>query len=343
MMRRKVDPGAPAISCLLPVRDAEATLGTALRSIARQTETDFECLVLDDGSRDASRELAAAHAARDPRFRVLPLPRNGLIDALNVGLEASRGRLVARMDADDWMHAHRFAEQRAALAAHSEWAGVGTHVRMFPRRALGPGMRAYEAWLNSQLSPDDVRRDAFVECPLAHPTWLLRRAAIPAGGYRDAGWPEDYDLFLRMALSGAPLGVVPRRLLGWRRRAASLSCADARYGDDAFRACKAAFLARGPLAAAREYVLWGYGGTGRALCRALRAHDRRPSHVVELHPGRLGNRIHGAPVVAPERLPEIAPRHPIVVSVAGAGPRRQIRAALDGMGFRESRDFVVAA
>lgn len=331
------------MSCLLPVRDAEGTLGAALRSVTRQSDPDFECLVLDDGSRDDSREVATAAATRDPRIRVLKLPRRGLVATLNTGLEAARGRLVARMDADDLMHSHRLACQRATLDEHPDWAGAGTHVRLFPRLNLGTGMRAYEAWLNSLHTPDDVLRDAFVECPLAHPTWLFRREAIPAGGYRDEPWAEDYDLFLRLAQAGATLGVVPRRLLAWRQSPDRLSRTDPRYRAEAFIACKAAFLAKGFLAAAPEFVLWGYGGTGRALSHALRGHGRRPSHVIELSPGRIGNRIHGAPVVAPDRLREVVAGRPIVVSVAGAAPRAQIRTALAGMGFRERRDFVVAA
>lgn len=333
----------PAISCLLPVRDADQTLGVALRSIARQSDPDFECLVLDDGSLDDSRAVAGAAAARDPRIRVLHLPRRGIVATLNAGLEVARGRLIARMDADDVMHSMRFACQRAALERHPDWAGVGTHVRLFPRHAVGAGMRAYESWLNSLRSPDDVLRDAFVECPLAHPTWLLRSDAIPAEGYRDENWPEDYDLFLRLVQAGAVLGVVPQRLLSWRQGPGRLSRADSRYGAEAFTECKAEFLAAGPLAHSREFVLWGYGGTGRALCRALRARDRRPSYVVELHPGRLGNRIHGAPVVPPDRLCEIVNGRPIVVSVAGARPRAEIRSDLSRMGFRERLDFIVAA
>ena len=89
-------------------------------------------------------------------------------------------------------------------------------------------------------------------------------------------------------------------------------------------------------------MLWGYGGTGRQLQRSLRRHGKRPSAIVEVHPGRVGNRIQGAPVIAPTALKE-RPREPLVVSVAGASARAQIRAALAAMGFRESLDYVCAA
>ena len=333
---------APAISILLPVRDAAATLPAALRSVARQSERSWECVVVDDGSRDGSAAVARCFAAADPRFRLLARPRAGIVEALNAGLAACRGALVARMDGDDLMHRERLARQRAALEAEPGLAAVGCHVRLFPRAACGPGMRAYEAWLASLRSADDVARDAFVECPLAHPSWLVRREAFAALPYRACAWPEDYDWLLRARAAGLALGVVPRRLLSWRMGEGRLSRRDPRYGLDRFTACKAHHLAHGLLADAERFVLWGYGHTGRALRAALAREGRRPSHVVELHPGRLGNRIHGAPVIPPGALAGL-PDRPVVVSVAGAGPRGEIRARLAALGRREGREFVCAA
>ena len=201
-------------------------------------------------------------------------------------------------------------------------------MRLFPRGALGPGMRAYERWLASVRSPADVRREAFVECPLAHPTLVLRSEVLRAHAYRDLGWPEDYDLVLRLLAAGHELGVVPRRLLAWRHTPDRLSQRSAVYAPDRFTACKAHHLASGLLARERRYWLWGYGGTGRALAKALRAHDRHPDAIVELHPRRIGQRIQGAPVIAPAELG--APGAlPLVVSVAGADARGLIRAELD--------------
>jgi glycosyltransferase involved in cell wall biosynthesis len=333
----------PRVSVVLPVRDARTSLPSALRSIARQTLVEFECLVVDDGSRDGSRSVAEGFARSDPRFRVIAAERSGLVAALNQGLAAARTDWIARMDADDVMARERLAQQLHYLESHPEVSAVGCHVRLFPRRALGEGMRSYEAWLRGITSPREVRCEAFVECPVPHPTLFVRRDALPPEGYRDLGWPEDYDLVLRMLATGHEVGILPRRLLAWRHGRDRLSQRDPRYRPAAFTACKAAFLATGLLSGAATYVLWGYGGTGRALRKALARHDRHPSHVVELHPGRLGNRIHGAPVIGPDQLPDVVPRQPVVVSVAGAGPRSRIRSALGRMGFRELDDFVCAA
>ncbi len=286
--------------------------------------------------------MARSFADRDRRFVIVTQPHGGLVPALCTGLARCRGAYVARMDADDLMHRERLAAQHDALERQPGLAAVGCRVRVFPRRDLAAGRRAYERWLNVIDSPLALRREALVECPIAHPALMIRREILCRHGYRDCGWPEDYDLVLRLLAAGREIGIVPRRLLAWRNRPERLSRVGAPYAIERFTACKAHFLARGFLARSPRYVLWGYGATGRELRRALLAHGKEPSHIIEVHPGRLGMRIHGAPVIAPEGLRSVETR-PIVASVAGAPARNEIRAALEAMGLRELRDFVCAA
>lgn len=332
----------PVISVLMPAFNAEATIAATLRSIQRQTETRWECVVVDDGSSDGTLAQVRQVAREDPRCVVIATPHRGLVAALNTGLRHCRGEFVARMDADDLMHHDRLNAQTRMLVADPTLAAVGCHVRIFPRCNVGLGLRAYEDWLNSIDSADHVRRDAYIECPIAHPTLVMRRAVAHAFRYRDCGWPEDYDLILRLLTSGHRVGVVPRRLLSWRQSRKRLSLTDARYRIERFTLCKAAFLSSHFLSATETYALWGYGATGRALRRALLTHGKRPSHVIEVHPGRLGQTIHGAPVITPDELPQTAPC-PVIVSVAGETARRQIRDRMRQFGFSEHRNFVCAA
>jgi glycosyltransferase involved in cell wall biosynthesis len=333
---------SPAVSVLLPAYNAAATLGPALRSVERQSEPDWECLIVDDGSTDDTAIVARAFAARDARFRLLQVAHGGIVAALNAGLEACRGQLVARFDADDLLQRRRFEKQREALSLHREWAGVGCHVRLFPRGTMTEGLRNYERWLRSIRNAEDVRREAFVECPIVHPTLMLRREILEQARYGDCAWPEDYDLVLRLLEAGKNLGMVPERLLHWRDGTGRLSRTQARYSIAAFVACKAEYLARGFLSTAARYVLWGYGDTGKALALALAQRGKHPAAIVELHPGRLGQLIRGVRVIPPETLPSL-PRLPLLVSVAGLTPRSEIRAALGQMGFVEGRDFVCCA
>lgn len=339
-----MDGASPTVSVLLPVRDAAGTLGAAVRSVLRQSERRLECLIVDDGSTDGSGELAAALGRDDPRVRVLHTPARGIVHALNAGLELARAPLVARMDADDVMRRERLARQRAALD-DATLAGVGCHVRLFPRRDLSDGMLRYERWLASVRDAEDVAREAFVEMPLVHPTLTLRTDVLRRHRYRDTGGPEDYDLLLRLLASGARLGVVPARLHAWREGPGRMQRRDPRYALERFTEAKAAALADGLLAHRDTYVLWGYGDTGRALCRALEDHGRRPSHIVELHPGRLGQRIAGAPVIPPDGLADVlaAGAGPVLASVAGPDARGKLRAALDVLGLVEGAGYVVTA
>ncbi len=296
-------PASPLASIVLPARNAASTLAECLDSIAAQSEPRFECIVVDDGSSDSTASQAAAFARRDARFRLVTTPHAGVAAATSRGVAESGAPILLRMDADDRMHPERLAAQLAAFAGDARLDGVGTHVRYFPRDALGPGIRTYEAWLNGIASPRDVQEAAFVECPLANPTLAWRRERWPREPDRSGlDWPEDYDLVLRALQRGHRLGVVPRVLHEWRRSPRGLTQTDPAYGDERFIACKAHYLASGFLARHSRYALWGYGRTGRLLAKHLRDHDRTPQTIVELHPGRIGQTIQDARVVAPADL-----------------------------------------
>lgn len=335
-------PPMATVTVVLPAFNAEPTLGAALESLRRQSLPDWECLLIDDGSSDGTWDVAESAARRDPRVTPVRRPRQGLVATLAEAIGMASTRYIARMDADDLMRRDRLARQVAALDADPGLALVGCHVRGFPRPALSPRRREYESWLNSLATESAIRRDALVECPLAHPTWMARASLFHSVPYRDMAWAEDYDLLLRALAAGHRIGVVPARLHAWRDGPGRLSRADPRYGPARFTACKADHLARGFLAASPRYILWGYGDTGRVLRRALLAHGKEPAAIVEVKAGRIGQSIHGAPVVAIDDLRRL-PRLPVVVSVARAGPRGEVRAALAAMGFVEERDFVCAA
>ena len=106
-----------------------------------------------------------------------------------------------------------------------------------------------------------------------------------------------------MLLDDRKIGTVPERLLCWRNGANRKSMTDPSCSVEQFTRCKAHFLSEKFLATSEEYILWGYGRTGKSLARALLQFGHRPSHIVEIHPGRVGNKIMGALVVPPDALP----------------------------------------
>jgi glycosyltransferase involved in cell wall biosynthesis len=334
---------APRISIMLPCRDAEDTLAAALESISGQTFEDFEIVAVDDGSLDGTWSLLQELAWRERRLRPLRRPRLGLVPALEAAQVYARGALLARMDADDLAEPERLALQVARLDACPDVAACGTHVRYFPREALGEGALRYERWLNGLDSPASVERQIFVECPLAHPTLMVRRAALLAvDGYRDMGWPEDYDLLLRLWASGRKLAVVPQVLLRWRESATRASRADARYAPAAFRRCKVHYLQRTLAAGRAGIVVWGAGPVGKAFARELLAQGLRLRAFVDLDPRKIGQEIHGVQVVAPDAIDRF--RGALAVAAVGSpGARHDIRAALDAAGWQEMVDYCAVA
>jgi glycosyltransferase involved in cell wall biosynthesis len=330
------------ISILLPVWNAEATLSACLRSVIRQRGIDWECILVDDGSTDRSLEIARDYADRDPRIHLHSRPHAGLVPTLGAGIALCRAPIIARMDADDWMHRDRLRLQARTLEEHPELEAVGCFARSFPRRELRAGRRRYEDWLHSLKDPETIWRERFIECPIAHPTLAIRRPRLLELGYRDRHWPEDYDLLLRLLRKGPCVGIVPRRLLGWREGPKRLSRVDPRYAIDRFTACRAWHLHRDFLAAASHYILWGHGRTGRRLRRELATLGHLPAAIVDVHPRRIGNEIGGVRVIPPSELID-QPPHPLVVSVAGLSPRNEIRTALATLAYREGIEFVCAA
>lgn len=332
----------PAVSVVLPFRDAGDTIEEALASIQAQTLDDFELLAIDDGSCDDGPRRVAGLAQQDDRIRILKMTGRGLADALNLGLRLARAPLVARMDADDRADPRRLAIQCQHLQMHPADHLVASQVRLFPEERVRGGYRAYVDWQNRCLSPQDIAEEIYVEAPFAHPSVVFRRHTVLAlGGYRAGNFPEDYDLWLRMVHAGYRMAKVPDVLLHWREHPGRLSRSDARYSRDAFDALRASYLARDPrLRCCRELVVWGAGRRSRRRARLLLGKGFRVSAWVDVDTRKIGKTTDGAPVVPVEWLR--SEPHPFVLCyVNSRGARGLIGKTLLEMGYRRGRDYLM--
>jgi glycosyltransferase involved in cell wall biosynthesis len=330
----------PPLAVVLPFRNAAATLREAIGSLRAQTFARFECQLIDNGSTDTSIAIARATAARDPRFRVTCFD-GSFVGALNRGVASSRAPLIARMDADDRAHPQRFALQMEALSADPALTLVGCLVRCFGDRPLPGGMRRYEAWLNALCEPDEIRNALFVESPLAHPSVVFRRAAFDsAGGYRDDGGPEDYDLWMRMLLAGGRARKVPRVLLEWRDSPGRLTRSDPRYAKARFFATKLrhlpAVVDRG-----RPLQIWGSGATARRWARELRADGYHIRRFVDWIEKRHGSTVQGIPI---EPIAHLRAEDGFLLAAVGvAGARDIIVRHLTARGMRAGEHYLAVA
>jgi glycosyltransferase involved in cell wall biosynthesis len=234
---------APAVSVLLPVYNGGVFLEPALESIRAQTFTDFECLVLDDGSTDGSGDVAQRIANRDVRFRVIRRENRGLVATLNELLGEARGELIARMDADDVALPDRFARQVEFMAANPQVVCLGGGQILMDER--GRPIAPIEPPVDDRAIQESALRGHGSIC---HPTAMIRASALQAlGGYRPAFYPaEDLDLWLRLGELGE-LANLAEPVIFYRVHSGSISGAAAggRQREAGRRACADAWQRRG--------------------------------------------------------------------------------------------------
>jgi glycosyltransferase involved in cell wall biosynthesis len=329
----------PKLSVLVPVRNAASTLDEALRSVARQTFEDWEAILVDDGSTDDTPALLQQWTKRDSRFRLFSRDRHAGIEmALNLALEYARGEISARMDADDIADPRRFEWQFERLS-EGDVDVVGCRVRYFPEEAVQDGARRYEAWLNSLITPEEHERDLFVECPLAHPTLMMRTETLRRlVGYRVNRWPEDYDLLLRLALAGGRMAKVPDVLLHWREGELRSSRTQPQYALERFPRLRAHYLVQRELQE-RPALIFGAGRVGKAHAKAILEAGGKIAAFVDLDPRKIGQRPYGIPVLAQSEAVSLRGGPYGLGALAQPGQREELRKALYTAGWREPQDF----
>jgi glycosyltransferase involved in cell wall biosynthesis len=206
----------PAITVLIPARNAEATLAETLESLVAQTLRDFDVLLVDDASTDGTRAIAERYAQR-LALRVLTLPDNtGVAGALNQGLAQIGSPYVARIDADDLALPTRLAQQHAYLQEHPDIDVCSTAVELF-YPAGGPPSQ-----ILAKPADDAAIKTALVQyCALSHPACLVRRKFFDTVGQFDTlmDYAEDYDLWCRGALLGKRYANLPEPLTRYRQHA----------------------------------------------------------------------------------------------------------------------------
>jgi glycosyltransferase involved in cell wall biosynthesis len=199
----------------MSMQDSAATLVPAIRSIQRQALTDWELILLDDGSRDNSSEIAMSF--QEPRLRlVCDQRRLGLAARLNQGVELARGRYIARMDADDVCFPERLARQAALLEQDPALDLVGCRALVFSgSRALGI--------MDVGSDHAAITARPFDLYPLPHPTWFGRAAWFRANSYDERMTKaQDQELLLRTHRRSR-FGATRDVLLGYRQDRLSLA------------------------------------------------------------------------------------------------------------------------
>ena len=229
----------PKISIIVPAYNAERFLAATLSSILAQTVSNWELLIVDDGSQDSTQAIAKEYAARDSRIRALTQPNAGVSAARNFGYaQTSVGtEFVCFLDADDVWEPTALEILQTALHAHPEAPAVYGLARYIDKdgEALEPGVcedhQIYRWGLENgrvilwpEDRPTDFTVEAVMERVMTSGTVLLRRRTLELSGLYDTSlcmW-EDWDLWLRVSRLGG-LFFVNQLVLGYRRHEGNVS------------------------------------------------------------------------------------------------------------------------
>ena len=209
----------PKISVLMPVYNAERFLAEAVESILKQTFTEFEFIIIDDGSTDNSINILKNYSSLDPRIKLITRENRGLIKTLNEGVDLARAKYIARMDADDISLPLRFEKQIEFLDEHPEHIAVGTLAELIDIDGdlIGSfgGLKTHEEIDGAHIKG--------IGGAIVHPSAMIRRTAmVKVGGYLECYQnAEDLDLWLRLAEHGK-LANIPSRLLLYRQHMDSI-------------------------------------------------------------------------------------------------------------------------
>ncbi|TAU54259.1 glycosyltransferase [Rhizobium leguminosarum] len=235
---------APLVTVVIPAYNAEKTLAETLRSVSSQSYDKLEILVVDDGSRDSTFELASDYGLTDRRVRVLHQENGGVAGARNRGIQEARGPYIAPVDADDTWHPSKIELQLQALRKFADGQGVAYNwYAAIDENGIIFGHSRPVMHQGNIFEP--LLRENFIgngSTPLMPRAEILRCGGYDAG-LRDNGAEGCEDLKLYLALAETlPFALVPDFLTGYRFTKGNMS-------SNAYRMLKSHALVMAPIIA----------------------------------------------------------------------------------------------
>lgn len=200
----------PLISVIMPVYNAEKYLFEALESIRMQTLSNYECIVINDGSKDKSLEIINQFILKDKRFILINQKNMGVGKALNAGIAIAKGKYTARMDSDDISHPTRFKKQFDFLENYSEKNIIlGTNYYIIDEK--NNKIKKSHRFFSEVINKSNL---LLARVPVAHPTIMARTELFTKYNYSDTK-AEDLELWIRL-IDHVKFVNLKERLLNYR-------------------------------------------------------------------------------------------------------------------------------
>lgn len=330
------------VSVILPFFNAEQTINRAIKSIAEQSYSNFECILINNNSTDRSASIATEWAEKDNRFIVITEKKQGVVFASNKGFKIAKGKYVARMDADDIAFSTRLQSQIDFLENHSDYGAVAGLVEYVPHSEYTDGFKRYVNWSNSIITYEDILKKQFIEMPLINPTAMWRKeVANRIGMYRNGDFPEDYEMWLRWLSKGIKIAKIPEIVLKWYDSEKRLTRTNPIYSNESFFKIKTQYLSNwlkenNPFHP--NVVVWGASKNSRKRAKPLFDNGIDITYYIDIKLRTNLDRevIHYKNIPSPNEIF-------ILVYMKQEDARNEIQSFLKTRGFIEGKNYLLVS
>ena len=314
----------PLISILTPFKNSAIYLTECLESISNQTYKNWELVIVDDTSTDASYDIVAAYANNDQRIKLFKNDGHGIIDALKLGFANSKGDYITRMDSDDIMAPNKLAVLLRALEVNGrQHIAVGL-VNYFREDGINDGYKRYEQWLNKLTLKGNNYSEIYKECVIPSPCWMIHKDdLIACNAFNPNRYPEDYDLafrFYKFNIKCIPCDSV---LHHWRDYETRSSRTDEHYAQNYFLDIKLHYFLELEYDKNRILTVWGAGFKGKYIAKMLKKRKVQFIWICN-NPKKIGKHIYGIELHNFKHLSELE-NPQCIVTVANETSQERIR------------------
>ncbi len=325
----------------MPVKNAGEYLIPCIESILNQDIAQWELIAIDDHSSDDSLTILNQYAGIDHRISVNSLGQeHGIIAALRMAYQCSKGYMITRMDADDMMSKSKLRLMSAALRDKGYGHVAIGAVAYFGVDGIGDGYRRYSEWLNNLTRSASNFDEVYKECVIPSPCWMMYRDDVDAiGGFDHDTYPEDYDLCFRMRGHGIKIAAVQEVVHHWRDHSMRTSRIDEHYKDNRFLELKCQYFKQQDWNVKRPLALWGAGKKGKRIAQMFNLHNMSYTWHTD-NERKIGKEIYGHILQSDTSILAIADVQ-VIVAVSNPKEQQKIIAMLEFQGKRIGRDYYV--
>lgn len=327
------------ISILTPFKNTSAFLEDCINSILNQSYTNWELIIIDDGSTDESYKIVKKFADNDIRIILLKNTGNGIIDALQLAFKHSKGHFITRMDSDDIMLPNKLEVLRNNLSTYGEKHIAIGLVSYFSDYGVGEGYKSYETWLNNLTKTGTNYSEIYKECIIPSPCWMIRRNDfIACDGFNPKIYPEDYDLTFRFYKNNIKCIPCDLVLHKWRDYSTRTSRTHVHYAQNHFTELKVRHFLDIDYNKNNTLTIWGAGNKGKLIARILLERNI-PFEWICDNPKKIGKNIYGKELKEFQTLAKIKNAQSII-TVANKTAQKEIRAFLKNLNMRPVEDYI---